>query len=44
MTMAILTKDNIQPGLAYNFRGLVHYLHEGMYGGIQADMVLNKEL
>lgn len=31
-------------GLAYSFRGLVHYQHGGKHGGKQADMVLGKEL
>ena len=31
-------------GLAYSFRGLVHYHHGGKHGSIQADMVLEKEL
>ena len=37
-------KENIELGLAYNFRGLVHYLHGRNYGGMQAKMVLEKEL
>ena len=40
MTSASLLKENIEFGLAYSFRSLVHYLH----GGMQADMVLEKEL
>jgi len=31
-------------GLAYSFRGSVHYRHYGRQGSIQADMVLEKEL
>ena len=31
-------------GLAYSFRGLVHYHHGGKHGSIEADMVLEKEL
>jgi hypothetical protein len=31
-------------GLAYRFRGSVHYHHGGKHGSIQADMVLEKEL
>ena len=31
-------------GLAYRFRGLIHYCHGKKLGGIQEDMVLEKEL
>ena len=31
-------------GLAYSFRGSVHDHHSGKHGGVQADMVLKKEL
>jgi hypothetical protein len=31
-------------GLAYRFRGSVHYHHGGKHGSIQADVVLEKEL
>jgi hypothetical protein len=31
-------------GLAYSFRGSVHYHHDGKHGSIQADMVLEKKL
>ena len=34
--MATFNKENISLGLAYSFRGLVHYHQDG----IQADMVL----
>ena len=44
MTMATLIKDNIELGLAYSFRGLVHYHHGRKHGGMQADMVLEEEL
>ena len=44
MTMATLIKESISLGLAYSFRGLVHYHHGKKYGGMQADMVLEKEL
>jgi hypothetical protein len=37
-------KDNIYLGLAYNFRGLVHYHHGKQHGTMQVDMVLEKEL
>ena len=29
-------------GLAYSFRGLVHYHHGGEHGSMQADMVLDQ--
>ena len=44
MTKATLTKANIELGLAYSFRGLVHYHHGRKHGSMQADMVLEKEL
>jgi hypothetical protein len=44
MTMATLRKEDTYLGLVYNFRGLVHYQHDGKRGGRQADMVLEKEL
>ena len=31
-------------GLAYSFRGLVHYHHNRKHGAVQVDMVLEKEL
>jgi hypothetical protein len=31
-------------GLAYKFRGSVHYPHGRKHGSIRADMVLEKEL
>ena len=31
-------------GAALQFRGSVHYHHDGKYGSMQADMVLEKEL
>ena len=37
-------KGNISLGLAYRFRGSVHYHHGGKHGSIQADMMLEKEL
>jgi hypothetical protein len=43
MTMEALIKENISLGLAYSFRGLVHYCHSKKYGGMQANMVLEKE-
>ena len=36
MTKATLLKENISLGLAYSFRGSVHYHHGGMHGGWQA--------
>jgi hypothetical protein len=44
MITAALVKENIELGLAYSFRGLVHYPHGGKHGSIQADMVMEKEL
>jgi hypothetical protein len=44
MTKATLTKENISLGVAYSFRGLVHYCHGRKYGSIQTDMVLGMEL
>jgi hypothetical protein len=38
--IATLIKGNISLGLAYSFRGLVHYHHGGEHGGTQADMRL----
>ena len=40
--MATLTKENIELGLAYSFRGLVHYHHGGKHGSIQAGLVLEE--
>ena len=40
MTLETLRMENIYLGLAYSFRGLVHY----HYGSLQADMALEKEL
>jgi hypothetical protein len=44
MTKATLMKENISLGLASRFRGSVHYHHGGRHGGVQANMVLEKEL
>jgi hypothetical protein len=44
MTVATHIKENIELGLAYSFRGLVHYHHGGKHGSIQAVMVQEKEL
>jgi hypothetical protein len=44
MTTATLTKKNTSLGLAYSFRGSVHYHHGGKYGRVQADMVLKMDL
>jgi hypothetical protein len=44
MTRAILKKPNIKLGLAYSFRGLVHYHHGRKHGSMQADIMLKKEL
>ena len=40
---ATLRKESIYLKLAYRFRGLVHCLHGGRYGGTQADTMLKKE-
>lgn len=39
MIKATLKKENIELGLAYSFRGLLHY-HGGEHGRMQADVVL----
>jgi hypothetical protein len=39
MTNATLTKENISLGLAYRFRGSVHYHHSGKHGSVLAGMV-----
>jgi hypothetical protein len=44
MTKATFIKDNNERGLAYTFRGSVHYHHGGKYGSVQADMVLERGL
>jgi hypothetical protein len=31
-----------QLGLAYSFRGLVHYYHDGKYGNVQTNLVLQE--
>jgi hypothetical protein len=43
VTTATLLKENISLGLAYCFRGLVHY-HGGKHSGMQAYTVLEREL
>jgi hypothetical protein len=42
MTKATLIKENISLGLAYHFRGSVHYHHGRKHGIMQADMVLEE--
>jgi hypothetical protein len=42
MIKATLIKENISLGLAYSFRGLVHYDQGGKIGGIQSDLVLEE--
>jgi hypothetical protein len=37
-------KANIYLGLAYSFRGSVHYLHGWKHSSLQADEVLAKEM
>lgn len=43
MTKATIKKENTYLGLAYGFRGLVHYHHGRKHGILQIDMV-RKEL
>jgi hypothetical protein len=42
MTTATLTKENTSLGLAYSFRGLVHYHLGRKHGSVQVDMVLER--
>jgi hypothetical protein len=42
MVKATLIKDNILLGLAYRFRGSVHYHQDEKHGSLQADLVLEK--
>jgi hypothetical protein len=42
MTEATLIKDNILLGLAYRFRGLLHYHHGRKHGRVLVDMVLKE--
>ena len=42
MTMATLIRGNIQLGLAYSSRALVHYRHGEKHGGAQEDMELKE--
>ena len=44
MTKATLLKENISLGLAYSFRGSVHYLHGGKHSSMLTDTMLEKEL
>ena len=44
MTLASPEYEHISLGLAYSFRGLVHFHQGGKLGSIQADMALEKEL
>jgi hypothetical protein len=39
-----LIKEAIDLGLAYSFRGLVHYQRDRKHGDTQAEMMLGKEL
>jgi len=43
MAKVTLIKANISLGLAYSFKGLVHYHHSRNHGTRQTDMVLEKE-
>jgi hypothetical protein len=42
MTMETLIKENISLGLAYSFRGLLHYHHGGEHGRVQAGTELEE--
>jgi len=42
MTKAMLTNDNIELGLAYSFKYLVHYHHGRKHGSLQSYMVLEE--
>lgn len=42
--MATLINENVQLGLVYSFRDLVHCLRDEKHGIIQADITLEKEL
>ena len=42
MTMVPLIKESISSGLAYRFRGSVHYHHGGKRGSVQAAMGLEE--
>ena len=42
MTMATLIKENISLGLAYSFRGSVHYLHDKKHSSFQAGTMLEE--
>ena len=44
MTTATLLKESISLELAYRFQHLVHYHHGGKHGGVQAHMMLEKQL
>jgi hypothetical protein len=44
MTMATLIKESILLGLAYSFRGLVHYHHGRKHGSVPAGIVMKKSL
>jgi hypothetical protein len=44
VTKATLIKESISLGLAYSFRGSVHYHHGLEYGSKQADLVQEREL
>lgn len=44
MATATLLKANIELGLAYRFRSLVHYCHGRKHGDMQADIKPEKEL
>jgi hypothetical protein len=43
MTKTSPIKENVQLGLAYSFRGSVHYHLGRKHGSIQVDMVLEEQ-
>lgn len=44
MTTTTLRDENTSLGLAFSFRGLAHCLHVEKHGGMQKDMVLERDL
>ena len=42
MTKGLVIHENIKLGLAYGFRGLVHYHHGGKHGNVHANFRLEE--
>jgi hypothetical protein len=42
MSKGTLIKDNIEVGLAYKFRGLIHFHHGEKHSSVQASMALEE--